>query len=78
VSDRMWSRNVRARLAREYPRVPQPEVRALVDLWLRVLEGELPEIDLERAVEQQVRSALRAMSAVLPSPRTAERVPALR
>lgn len=73
MSDRMWSRNVRARLSRQYPRIAEPEVQALVDVWLRVLDGKLPEAELEAAVEEQVRTALRALCATLPRQRA--RVP---
>lgn len=74
MCDVLWSRAVRARLVRQYPRVPETEVQALVDVWLRVLEPALPEADLERAVEEQVRAALRALSATLPRPRSGERL----
>lgn len=72
MCDVLWSRAVRARLTRQYPRVPEAEVQALVDVWLRVLEPALPEADLERAVEEQVRAALRALTATLPRQRAPE------
>ena len=66
MCDVLWQRNVRARLCQQYPRVPADEVDAMLSLWLRVLEPELPAGELCAAVEQQVRSALRSMSAALP------------
>lgn len=69
MSDVLWQRNVRTRLCQQYPRVPADEVDAMLSLWLRVLEPELPPRELGAAVEQQVRSALRSMSAALPTQR---------
>ncbi|MFP5218715.1 MAG: hypothetical protein ACLGIG_03115 [Actinomycetes bacterium] len=69
MSDVLWLRNVRARLCQQYPRVPADEVDAMLALWLRVLEPELPAADLGAAVEQQVRAALRSMSSALPTQR---------
>ncbi len=70
MTDQLWSRNVRARLCRQYPRIPSADVDALLGVWLHVLEPELPAGELERAVEEQVRSALRGLSATLPRQRT--------
>jgi hypothetical protein len=70
MTDALWSRNVRARLAQQYPRIPTAEIDAMLGLWLRVLEPELPAGELERAVEQQVRTALKSMTGTLPRQRT--------
>jgi hypothetical protein len=76
MTDTVWSRNVRARLSRQYPRIPLDEIDAMLALWSRVLEPELPAGELERAVETQVQAALRSLTHTLPRQRSGpDRVP---
>jgi hypothetical protein len=73
MTDTLWSRNVRARLVQQYPRVPSDDIDALLRVWLHVLEPELPAGELERAVEDQVRTALKALSSAIPRQRSGDR-----
>jgi hypothetical protein len=72
MTDTLWSRNVRSRLCQQYPRVPPEDVDRMIGVWLHVLEPQLPAGDLERAVEEQVRAALRSLSALIPRQRPAQ------
>lgn len=72
MPDTVWTREVRQRLCAQYPRVPAPEVDALLELWTRVLaaRGTAPG-DLRAAVEAHVQNLLHEMSALVPHPRRA-------
>ena len=72
MADPVWTREVLHRLCAQYPRVPVPEVEALLDLWTRVLPTRgVVEPDLRAAVEGHVRVALRDLCAPLPRQRRA-------
>lgn len=72
MTDTAWTREVCARLRAQYPRIPAAEVEALLALWWRVLDPDQADQGALRAeVEEQVRAALKSLSATLQRSRPA-------